>query len=232
MIDKVRECSSVTSIKTTIKFSALSFQNQYIIVTGCWNKKQQLKAVHRYSTREDRWDSELPETNEDRDDHSSCIVRSKLFVFGGFKKQYDRRYPEEDRVTASIEFLNLLNISQGWQLVRFQHFSARYACMATPLNLNTIFIGGGVSAERRLNDILLFNVDTMTFKQMSNNNTVVMDSHYSQSIMVRPGRVVALLRNRKHQQCIMTYDETRGLQSKLFDDQNQQKFPFRYTPST
>ena len=70
--------------------------------------------------------------------------------------------------------------------------------MATPLNLNTIFIGGGVSAERRLNDILLFNVDTMTFKQMTNNNTVVMDSHYSQSIMVRPGRVVALLRNRKH----------------------------------
>ena len=81
MTDMVRQCSTLTPHLDD--YSAVNFQNKFIYVTGGFYDQIMHKAAHRYSIEEDRWASDLPEMNEGRDYHASCIVRRKLFVFGG-----------------------------------------------------------------------------------------------------------------------------------------------------
>ena len=53
-----------------------------------------------------------------------------------------------------------------------------------------------MNKEGYMRDVLIFNVDTMTTKQVTNTDAVMfikLDHYYSQSIMVRPGLLVALL---------------------------------------
>jgi len=80
--------------------------------------------------------------NEARNYHSSCVVRNKIYVFGG-------RDSSMGPCTKSIEILT----GSVWSIIREAFLQARYQPMVSVINDKTILICGGMSDQGRLSDV-------------------------------------------------------------------------------
>ena len=88
----------------------------------------------------------MPNLNEAREEHSSCIIRNTLYVLGGTYKEYrDIGWADSIEKLENINLTDPLAFSQ-WQLIQINSmFLPRYLCVACPLNEREMIIHGGVN---------------------------------------------------------------------------------------
>ena len=70
-------------------FSQCSLLNgRYVVVSGGWTKETNvpLDVVERFDTKRNKWEW-LPSMNNARYSHSSCTLRSGVYVFCGINKR-------------------------------------------------------------------------------------------------------------------------------------------------
>jgi len=90
--------------------------------------------------------------NDVRREHSSCIMNTKLFVFGGFREYFR---------LDSIECLETDSSGGSWELIHLPVFTKRTHPAVLAIDDNQIVILGGWDNER-LNDVIVYNDDDRT----------------------------------------------------------------------
>ena len=121
----------------------------------------------RYTIKTDKWDTKLPRMTEDRINHSSCFVNSRLYVIGGLVSQEpEQGYYNEaacKKQKSSIEWLDVDKSGARWQLIQLpeeQHglFDAQFR--ACSLMGSRILIFGFNNHEQREFTPFLFDCTT------------------------------------------------------------------------
>lgn len=93
---------------------------------------------------------DLPRMNEGREQHNSCILNRKLYVFGGLKMKRENN-------RTSVEVLDLDN-PQQWELLCDHPHLGRNTFVVSPIGPRSIFISSGYLNGQERSDALIFDV--------------------------------------------------------------------------
>ena len=101
--------------------------------------------VDMYNISNDQW-TKAPKLNQNRANHSSCVLQNQIYVFCGMTYQKDGAVEP----TNTIECLNaidwVINMQAEWELIQLKSgsISERYQSMVAPISLTQILILGGI----------------------------------------------------------------------------------------
>ena len=129
-------------------FALANYKDRKIMVIGGWRAgffKLFLKECAIYNIIDDTWES-APSLNTPRARHAACVMKEKVYAFGGYSTV---------ATFNSIEILDLTAKTLTWDWVQPDGFLPRRDCIACPLNGNEIAILGGDN-KGDLNDVLTY----------------------------------------------------------------------------
>ena len=135
----------------------MNFLDRSFYLTGGHDGYNSSKSVFYYKVADNAWFKAPHHLKQDRHSHGSCLLKSKLWVFGGRCGHH---------FLDSLEVYDVLHEYFDWQVMGLKMLTKRSCFAISPLSDTEFIIMGGTYDGSDLQDVVILDTANMKPKQI------------------------------------------------------------------